>query len=784
MPTDDKKGARKVDAQQPTDVGRPAERANLSTEQPALGRFIGRIYCDLNRNGQFEAGEPALTGLTVQLAPEAPTVGNPIRTCPTDANGGYSFQNVKPGNYCLEVPESVCIRFTEQSITSASPTVAAFPSNEASNQFEQNAGARLRAPSNPISVLQAGPCQESSIKLEPSGVCGNRVCLKSNGDTQTANFGYALAASCIFGYVFCETDAGEICDKRISGSATAGSQTLQDPFEDVPVALLSNGVPVANTFTNEQGYFQFRDVGFGFFSLKLPLEFNGKSLSSATDTFPMFVPPGAEIGPNVITYDCAPATVSGRVTLGSGPGLGGLTVRLLERNVAAGSTPREFSAVSDEDGTFAFNNVPRGDWAVQVDDQVPTGIPGTFFTLDGSTRPQCPLKVKGSMTIPTFVFRSGVLIENITNQFQQLIDAKTACCTPHATQPPSTAMTVRGPGGAVAFDQVVDSSLASILGTRIGTNPARIVAQLTSAFEKKQCNGKDYYEWRPRGTTSLDSPQGVQISGTQATFYQQATDIQDRTNRLLDVVEPTFLDPDEEEIDTLKEDIRASLTSIVGEFGRPGGALQQRVDVLIINLNRDTADLKVALGINPAATSEREMDIGQREQNEANFALLEVYVKDLESAWNTFKAAINAFGTTAQITTFKGTALARLLWAVEAIPSSVQEVYAAMDFVGFGAVDRRVTSIGSNSATVEQLLLWIETSAFTDWPNRLVRGGARLNEVEAVKQEALAQSAALTTLTNAIGSVIQAGAGVVTQALNELGRQLREVVNVAKGIKP
>lgn len=783
---EDKKGAKRQQAERSTAGDPSSGYSETSAEMESRrGRIAGCVFYDVNGNGQFDPGEPGLEGLRVELTA---TYQRPIKPCTkTDSNGCYSFDGLAPGDYCLEFPESICIKYADQAITYADAYPPQQTTDEQSFQ-SRDEGESDRESSRPktSSVLQAAPCQETTIKLKPSGACGNKVCIQINGGTETVNFGYMLATSCIFGYVFRETDADEICDKASARYAIdIGSTALRNPFEGVPVALLSNDVPVASTSTDDAGYFQFQNVGFGNFSLQFPREFGGKSLGLASDALPILVLPGVALGPNIITYDGPLATISGKFELLGGAGVSDLTATLVEVNPASGHAPRKFSATSGIDGAFVFYNVPKGLWTVDVPPAVPSGISGIDFTLDESIRLKCPLKVVGSISIPPFVFKSGILFDLLANKFQLLLDANTACCTPHAMQPVLTALPVAGSTGPVAFGDVINNSLTNILGASISSDPARIVSQLTSAFQQEQRNGKTYYTWRPRGgATSLDSPQSVQVSGTQAAFYQQAKDLQERINRLLDAAEPTFLDPDEEEIATFKEDIRGSLENIVAEFGRGGGALQQRVDVLIINLKRDTTDLKAALGINPVATPEREMDIGAREQNEANFALLEAYVKDLTTAWNSYRTAINAFGSTAQITTFKGTALARLLWAIEAIPSAVQEVYAAMDFVSFGPVDRRVTSIGNNSATVEQLLLWIETSASTDWPNRLVRGGARLNEVEAVKQEANAQRGALTTLSSAIGLIIPAGAGTVSPALDELGRDLSQVVKLATGIKP
>jgi len=85
---------------------------------------------------------------------------------------------------------------------------------------------------------------------------------------------------------------------------------------------------------------------------------------------------------------------------------------------------------------------------------------------------------------------------------------------------------------------------------------------------------------------------GGQIAGSQATLYQEISDSQEFASRLLDAVIPVILDPDEDEISELKDRIRATLSDIVAEFGRPGGAVLDRVDVLIGTVSADLNELK------------------------------------------------------------------------------------------------------------------------------------------------------------------------------------------------
>jgi hypothetical protein len=71
----------------------PAYHENIDLRVAPLNTVHGRIYCDRNGNGRFDAGEAAI-GVPVQLADHV-TV--------TDTDGAYSFYNVWPGSYVVHL---------------------------------------------------------------------------------------------------------------------------------------------------------------------------------------------------------------------------------------------------------------------------------------------------------------------------------------------------------------------------------------------------------------------------------------------------------------------------------------------------------------------------------------------------------------------------------------------------------------------------------------------------------------------------------------------------------
>lgn len=57
------------------------------------------VWNDVNGNGQQDANEPGLPGVTVTLKT---TAGATVATATTDVNGLFAFSNVVPGNYVVE----------------------------------------------------------------------------------------------------------------------------------------------------------------------------------------------------------------------------------------------------------------------------------------------------------------------------------------------------------------------------------------------------------------------------------------------------------------------------------------------------------------------------------------------------------------------------------------------------------------------------------------------------------------------------------------------------------
>lgn len=75
------------------------------TESQLL-RLGNLVWHDGNNNGQVDADEAGIPGVTVQLfrAGDDPTTAMPLQTDMTDEHGNYLFENLEPGRYFVYIP--------------------------------------------------------------------------------------------------------------------------------------------------------------------------------------------------------------------------------------------------------------------------------------------------------------------------------------------------------------------------------------------------------------------------------------------------------------------------------------------------------------------------------------------------------------------------------------------------------------------------------------------------------------------------------------------------------
>lgn len=380
------------------------------------------------------------------------------------------------------------------------------------------------------------------------------------------------------------------------------------------------------------------------------------------------------------------------------------------------------------------------------------------------------------------------MLNGTEDQIERLIQAvnEIADLIPTSAESSAELSGQTGAVGGLPLDQLVDVNIGQILGANPSKDPQRIVALLTGAFTKQPRGAAmGDYQWRQRGSVPVDGSDGGQVAGEQATLFQELKDREEAANRLLDATVPVVLGPDEDEINEVKERIRTTISGIVAESGRPGGAVLDRIDVLLQTLGSDLQELKEKLGLDennpPSEEFRKELDFATAEQIRANFESLEttyIGVDTLRTVRDRLEQANDS----------PGTRLLRLVRAIEAIPNTVQQAYSVMNSVRFGAAERRVTGVESDNdtTTLEQLFDWIEQSASTDWPASLIGGGARRSEVVAVRLAAERQSEKLSQLTrdnNArLKQLMEIGANRVSTIIAELRRELTVVKDLTAEI--
>ena len=372
------------------------------------------------------------------------------------------------------------------------------------------------------------------------------------------------------------------------------------------------------------------------------------------------------------------------------------------------------------------------------------------------------------------------MVNGTEDQIERLIQAVNEIADLIPTSAESSADLTGQPGavGGLQLDQLVDANIGQILGANPSKDPQRIVALLTGAFEKQPGGTMNDYQWRQRGSVPVEGSDGGQVAGEQATVYQELKEREEAADRLLDAVVPVILGPDEDEIVELKDRIRTTLSGIVAEAGRPGGAVLDRIDVQLQTLDSDFQELKEKLGLDadnqPPDELRKELDFATAEQIRANFLSLETTYIGVDTL-RTVRDRL------AQANDAPGTRLLRLVRAIEAIPNTVQQAYTVMNSVRFGAAERRVTGVESDNdtTTFEQLFNWIEQSASTDWPTSLIGGGAKRSEVVAVRLSAQRQGDKLSQLTrnnNArLKELMEVGVNRVSTVIAELRRELKVV---------
>ncbi|MBK1986128.1 carboxypeptidase regulatory-like domain-containing protein [Sphaerospermopsis aphanizomenoides BCCUSP55] len=300
----------------------------------SLGDYV---FADNNNNGIQDAGDTALAGVTVELVKNGVTVA----TTTTNANGGYLFANLIPGDYQ--------VKFT-------APTGYAFTTADAGGDDSKDSDANATTGITQTVTLTSGQFNGT--------LDAGLVALASLGD-----------------FVWHDVDADGVQDAGEAGIANA------------TVKLLKNGVEIATATTDSQGKYSFNNLvpGTGYqvqfvtpagYTQTSPVDAGGNDAidSDGTLTGVVTLAPG-ENNPTLDAgfynlaslgdYVFADNNTNGIQDAGD-TALAGVTVELVKNGVTVATTTTNAS------GGYLFENLIPGDYQVKF--TAPTGY--AFSTPD------------------------------------------------------------------------------------------------------------------------------------------------------------------------------------------------------------------------------------------------------------------------------------------------------------------------------------------------------------------------------------------------------------------
>ena len=300
-----------------------------------LGSIGDTVWLDTNGNGVQEGGENGISGVTVILIDGS---GNQ-QTAVTDADGHYSFDDLPPDSYTIEIdpatlPAGVTPTFDADGL--GTPNATGLTLNPGQNRNDIDFGY--------VSVL---------------GSIGDTVWLDTNGNGVQ--------------------DAGE---PGIAG---------------VTVILTGDGV-MQTMVTDANGFYTFSDLMPGAYAVSVNPATLPAGLGQTYDLDGIGSPHTAQVtlndGENRIDADFGYADILGSIgdtvwlDINSNgvqdagePGIAGVTVTLLDSN------DNSRSAVTNADGWYTFTGLPAGIYTVSVD---PATLPAGYnqtYDLDGLSTP-------------------------------------------------------------------------------------------------------------------------------------------------------------------------------------------------------------------------------------------------------------------------------------------------------------------------------------------------------------------------------------------------------------
>ncbi|MGH1505186.1 MAG: SdrD B-like domain-containing protein, partial [Acidimicrobiales bacterium] len=307
-----------LDDEHPVALGAGEDIDTVDFGYQPLGTIGDTVYSDVDGDGTQDAGEPGLSGVTVELLNGTGTV---IDSDVTDGTGDYGFADLPAGSYSIRVDTSTL----------------------------------------PAGVTQTAD-RDATLDDETA------IALAAGQDVSDADFGYEPPVLATIGDTV-------FADENGSGVQGAGEPGIPG----VTVELLDGtGTVIATDVTDASGVYGFTDLTAGTYTVRVDTSTLPSDTTTQTADPDATLDDASSVtlafGDNVTTVDFGYqplGTIGDRVWAdldGDGiqdagePGLSGVTVELLD-----GTGTVIGSDVTDASGAYGFGTLPADDYTVRVD---------------------------------------------------------------------------------------------------------------------------------------------------------------------------------------------------------------------------------------------------------------------------------------------------------------------------------------------------------------------------------------------------------------------------------